>query len=636
MPPALFSVSRMTGQTPNNQNITRVARPTSQVVHLTVHPEFDYWKPEWRKLRDVIAGEREIKRQGKAYLPAMKGADNDDYAIYIDRAAFYNMTAQTLNGMLGQVFRRDPIIRNLPKGFKDQISVRFAKDGTGFAGFAKATMGEQIGMGRFGVLVDAPDQMVRGKAQSYVVGYPTENILDWTIESVDGFYQPTRVLLREFVREGSETVEPKELTVAEARKLRKEGRLGMPRHTQRAGDGYTYQTRFRELVLQFREDGERVYRQYLYMDDPTGAPYKMVEPVIAGKPLGFIPFEFFGASSNSGDVEKPPLLDIANLNLSHYRTYAELEYGRLFTALPVYYAPGTDAEGASEYHIGPNMVWEVPQGSQPGILEYTGQGLKALESALADKERQIAAIGGRLMPGASKSVSESNNQTQLREANEQSLLLNVIQACERGLARVVRWWLLFRDVQLGQTETLRVEINQDFLSTPIGAREIRAIQMLYHDGFIPVDVLYEYFRKAELIPSSMEPEEFKAMLNDPNSFINNPDAQARQRGFSDRAQELEQARVAREADMQQQELDLHAREVELDEDKFELSEQVGATSVSATRKLGDPEQAAPSKAEQGAIDVQKAAQKSQAAAAKAAAAKPAPAPAAAPTTPQTK
>ena len=157
---------------------------------------------------------------------------------------------------------------------------------------------------------------------------------------------------------------------------------------------------FRELVLEDTPSG-RVYRQYVYREDPSSMPVEVITPQFRGTPLKFIPFKFFGATSNTPDVEKSPLIDIARLNLSHYRTMAELEYGRLFTALPIYYAPALDSD-TDTYHLGPNTVWEIPEGQQsPGILEYKGQGLSALVDARKEKEYQIAAIGGRFMPGSS-------------------------------------------------------------------------------------------------------------------------------------------------------------------------------------------------------------------------------------------
>lgn len=649
----------MAGTAPNSTNISRTKRAIQAFSHLVVHPEYEYWRTEWSKIRDAIAGEREIKRKGAEYLRPMTGSDDDQYEEYLHRAVFYNMTNQTLAGMVGQVFRRPPQVRGLPRPGAviargpdgEEIVVnagqdiapslhRFAKDGSSHSTFAKTIATEQLALGRFGVLVDTAKQVVGGKPQSFAVGYAAENIIDWQIEDVDGFYVPTRVLVREFVREqqpGSndnawinepgrrgKRQRPQtamvrtadgELTPASGK-----ARQAMPEPS--TAGGYHYATLYRELTLAPQPDGTRIYEQRVYREDPTGIPEEVLTPLIRGNPLRFIPFVFFGAFSNAADCEKPPILDIVDLNLKHYRTYAELEYGRFYTALPTYYAPGNADNDAAEYHIGPGTVWEVPSGETPGILEFKGEGLKTLERALQEKEQQIAAIGGRMMPGASKSTSESNQQSAMREANEQSLLLNVITALEEGMTHVVRYWLMFRDVLLSDTAKVRYEIDTTFLSTALDARSIRAVQQLYQDGHLTVDHLYEVWIKYGLIPSSETLDEFETKMKDPNSFVGQPDAEAMRRGYVSRAQELEQARIAREADFQQQELDLQERARALEEEKLAFAQQFGATSVSASRELGDIEQAPPSQKAQRQLDIQA---KQVEVAAKAAQNKPAPA-----------
>lgn len=632
----------MAGLSPNSANINRTKRASQQMTHLVVHPEYEYFRPDWAKIRDAIAGEREIKRQGTKYLRAPKGFDDEDYATYIDRAAFYNMTAQTQAGMVGQVFRRPPVIRNLPttgeitardpEGAVQVIAPasvgklltqlnRFAKDGTSHQGFAKTVAAEQIAMGRFGVLIDvAPKAPTPG---SYAVGYAAENIVDWTVEDVDGFYIPTRVLLREFERVddhatpsqqnpwiGREGTKTQDRNTGNSRSGRADrqgsARLDAAARPTRFTSSYTYRTLYRELILELQEDGTRVYKQFVYVEDPLGMARDVYVPEVRGRTLSFIPFVFFGSMSNAADCEKPPLLDIVDLNLKHYRTYAELEHGRFFTALPTYYAPGNQDNDAAEYHIGPGRVWEVDkEGGIPGILEFKAEGLKTLERSLNEKEQQIAAIGGRLMPGMSKSVSESDNQSALREANEQSLLLNVIMALEDGMTMLVRFWLMFRDIPLADTATLRYEIDATFLTTALDARSLRAIQQLYEGGLLPIGALYENFVKNGIIPSTTTLEEFTVQMQNPNSFIGQPDAIAQRRGFNSRQQELDQQRMAREADFQQQELDHAERHLEIDEQKLEIAARVDSTSVAASRKLGDPEGAAPSKAEAGALAVQR-------------------------------
>lgn len=504
----------MAGQTTNSANINRVKRARTATTIL-VHPEYEYWRRDWTKVRDCIAGERVVKQKGQTYLPKLQGADTKDYAEYLDGANFFNMTGQTLSGMHGQVFRRAPLVRNFPKA-KEPDLVRFGKDGCTHVAFTKTVVREQCSVGRYGVLVDAP----RSSARSYAVGYLAEDILDWDFADINGEYKLMRVLLREYTREDSAT----------------------PGRTRSGFATYSYRQQHRELLLVPDPETESgwAYIQNLYDDDITVDPKETLVPLIRGLALEEIPFVFFGASGNTPDVEKPPLLDIATLNISHYRTYAALEHGRAYTALPIYYAPGGDGTGAAEYHIGPNMVWEVAaEANPPGIVEYKGEGLKTLERALSTKEAQIAAIGGRLLPGMGEGVSESDNQSTLREASEQSILMSVILATQDGMSQVMRYWLMWRDIPLSQTWNLRYEINTDFLTGAIDARALRAMQLMWESGLLPIEVMFEYLRKTEVLNDLWTLADFVERMNDPEAFINNPDAQAKQRGFKDRAQELQ-------------------------------------------------------------------------------------------------
>ena len=326
----------MAGQSPNSTNIDRVASATSTALHLVCHPEYLYWRSEWQKLRDCISGEREIKRKGERYLKPMKGSDADDYKEYLDRSTYYNMTAQTLNGMIGQVFRRDPQIRNLPTKFKNAVR-KFGKDGSSHVAFTKGTVGEQLGVGRIGILVDAPATTTVDPT-SFAVAYTAENILDWDMTTDDwGIYVPSRVLLREFERQSAAQLMA--TIAAPAKRGARTQRVKPQSPALATSPAYQYQTVYRELTLEPHPDYpdyDVVYVQRVYLDDPTSQPKQVIVPNVRGTPLTFIPFQFKGSNSITADIEKPPLLDIADLNLSHFRTYAELELGRTYTALPTY------------------------------------------------------------------------------------------------------------------------------------------------------------------------------------------------------------------------------------------------------------------------------------------------------------
>jgi hypothetical protein len=206
-------------------------------------------------------------------------------------------------------------------------------------------------------------------------------------------------------------------------------------------------------------------------------------------------------------------------------------------------------------------VWQIDAGQNAGIIEFNGQGLKSLETALKTKEDQVASLGGRLL-GESANAGQSDNQVKIKDRNEQSLLLNVTTVLNENftyLLQEMSIWLNDRastkdgdkQIELG-IEELVFRVNQDFLLDNAAAREFRAVTMMYQAGILPVEVIYEYFLKAEVIPEYMEMDQFIALLEDAKNFPNNPDIDAQNEGFANAADRdafnLQQAELDHESE----------------------------------------------------------------------------------------
>src|SRR4051812_12970540 len=72
-------------------------------------------KNRWDLVRFCVAGQEEVKLQGVKFLPMPNPEDKSDtnklrYKNYLERAVFYNVTGHTLSGLLGQVFKQDPVV----------------------------------------------------------------------------------------------------------------------------------------------------------------------------------------------------------------------------------------------------------------------------------------------------------------------------------------------------------------------------------------------------------------------------------------------------------------------------------------------------------------------------------------------
>jgi hypothetical protein len=464
-----------------------------------IHPDYNYYSPDWVHIRDAMAGERRVKDKGEEYLPTLE-TDSVAYAAYQGRAVFVNMVSRTVLGMVGTVFRRPLKVFGVEKGDIKNVT----KDGLSLNDFAKKAALELCSVGRIGILADMQEEV------PYLTEYLAENILSWRTATIKGKEQLIYVLLREI---GDDTP-----------MLEGDGSQG-------ADSVGKITSRFRVLRLK-----NGVYQQYVYDwgvddEDILKSPVTVITPTRGGATFDYIPMVIPGAIGNTVDVQRSPVIDIVSINFAHYRTSAQLEHGRFYTALPVYYTEvPANVEVDQEYTVGPSVVWEVPEGSKPGIIEYFGTGLASLERSLTEKEEHIAQLGGRIMGIRPAATAESDNIYRMKQANEISILMNITDSLGAALTQVMTWYLGW---QRKPTKDLLVRLNQDFKSLNIAARELRALALLHQQNILPIQAVYEALQSSEFIPEDWTFVDFQEYLNNADNFPNQPDAQAMREGFSD-------------------------------------------------------------------------------------------------------
>ena len=155
-----------------------------------------------------MAGEDAVKAGGEKYLPRLDSQTDEEFAAYVKRASFFNASARTSEAYLGLMFRRPPFVK-LPEAMVlvvGRAMAEFANDadmlGTSLTGYAKKVVGEVIGLGRAGTLVDWEDEV---EQRAYAVFYRAEQIINWRVERVNGRNVPTLIVLKEQVHREART-----------------------------------------------------------------------------------------------------------------------------------------------------------------------------------------------------------------------------------------------------------------------------------------------------------------------------------------------------------------------------------------------------------------------------------------------
>lgn len=458
------------------------------------HPQYSENIELWRKCRTIIQGEEAVKAAGDRYLPRLDGQDQTEYEAYKMRALFYGAADRTVKGLRGAILAKAATVK-MPEQLVE-LSKRLGASGESLEGITQTVLGEVIGIGRVGLLVDAAEDVENG--EPFVEVYFAEQITSWRTEMVGG----RRTLVRLVLREELEQLDPTDPFAFKSETRYRVLKLGDPETGLEVGPEDD-----RESARYFVE----IWRREDTLDQKTKQQHEhwiledTIEPRIrGGLPLREIPFTVVNPSSLGFDVEKSPILDLVNVNLSHYRSSADLEHGRHFTALPTAVAAGF-GEASSKLKIGSGVAWQTNDTSAHAeFLEFTGAGLGHLAEALKEKQQLMAILGARLLEDQ-KRAAEAAETLQLRQAGEKSILADIAANCSEGLTRVLRLAAMW--LGSAEAESASVELNKDFNLVGIDAATLQALMLAVQAGQVSWQTFFYNVKRGELIPDNVTAEE---------------------------------------------------------------------------------------------------------------------------------
>jgi hypothetical protein len=418
-------------------------------VH-TPRKDFEAFCAKWCRLRDTYNGRDAVLDAGEKYLPSLPGASTGGNKAYRERGNFYNAVRRTVGGMVGMLFQKEMGIK-VPERSRELLA-DITLGNVSMEMFAFTATNETLLMGRYGLLIDMTNIQGQTVQRPYFVGYQAEQIINWSVEQIGGVQVVTRVVLKESFEE----TDPKDEFV------------------RVIGEQYR--------VLQMI-DGK--YTQQLWRKPETANEFSrhqgVVTPLRRGVALGFIPFIFMGPLHVTSELEYPPLLDLADVNLAHWRNQVDYEYGLHLVALPTPWVAGVKSSGQSAAEstepmkIGPSVVWELDVNGKAGMLEFQGTGMKAILEAMEEKKKQMASLGARLMEQEPR-VQETAQAVSLRHSGDHATLKTLATAMGQALTLALQtmiWWTGSEDTPTKVTD-VGIELNKEYLNTKATPQEVQA------------------------------------------------------------------------------------------------------------------------------------------------------------------
>ena len=441
------------------------------------HADYANRSLQWAKIRDALEGEDRVKNQGSVYLKQPGGMTLAEYDAYKDRASFYAVAERTLRGMSGMVFRH-PIKVELPDRM-EPLRETCTTDGHNLEILAEIIVNENLSVGRYGLLLDYAKEVATVTDVPYIATYQAEDITDWEQDFVGGKKVLRRVVVKDDIdnQGAKDTLRYLELMINE------EGNYEV-----------------RKWEADSSGDSDEGFRNYTIVESTV--------PTVNGRPPKEIPFVFVNPYNLRPAIEKPPMTDLVNVNISHYRNSADYEHALFLTAQPTPWIAGNLDEANKPNKIGSGTIWYLPDGAVAGMLEFQGAGVAAQRDAMSDKEGRMAALGARMIHEG-QNRNEASDTARMRGRGELSLLTNVVNMAEGAIEKVLR---IAAEWVGSNPDDIEVRLNRDWVETRLDPQALTALVKAWQAGGMSHQTLYENLQSGEIAPVDRSFDEEKDLI----------------------------------------------------------------------------------------------------------------------------
>lgn len=413
-------------------------------------------EPHWILIEDLIGGTYEIRRRHRRYLPQEPRELDESYDNRLARSVvppYYQRLERMLAGML----TRKPVKLNDVDDIVREQLFDVDLQGNDLNVWTYETARKMIRYGHVGVLVDAPAAGQQGRP--YWCSYTPREILGWRTEMIDGQQQLTQLRLQEsvIVPDGDYG----EKVVAQIRLL--------------TPGGYQLHRKADKGNFELYEEG--------------------------ATSLDRIPFAVAYANRVNVLESRPPLEDIAELNLKAYQAQSDLDNQLHISAVPMLAFFGFPSS-AEEVSAGPGEAIAFPA---DGRAEYIAPPTGAFDAQFRRIEQlagQINELGLSAVLGQ-KLSAETAEAKRIDRSQGDSTMMVIAQQMQDMIDNCLSYHAQYLNI----TQAGSSYVNRDFLGARLEPQEITALLQLYTAGTITQETLLTNLAQGEVLGDDFDVEE---------------------------------------------------------------------------------------------------------------------------------
>ena len=481
--------------------------------------------PRWQICRDLMLGTETIRDKPDIYLVRGAAELDGEFDVRSRRAECFPMFKETIKGMTGLVFRKDPILEDdVPPQLRD-LWENIDGAGTHGAVFTRQVFEDALQTGHAGILVDmptspAPDRaLMIGEEQDlgmrpYWLHIKAEQIINWRTDVLNGVTILTLLVIKE-------------------------------RAVAPVGDFMTtiisrYRVYRRDLVT-----GAVSVSVYEFGDD-TSMEYTELEQGVL-RNVQAIPFALVYAGQRRAPlVSFPPLIDLAYTNISHWNVLSDHRTSLHAAGNPILVTIGREAtvpdpnrqnfdassidvstpEGLAAYRsmsddddgevmvIGPSMGINLPVGGDAKYIEHQGHALAASQNELQEIEKRGAAQGLSLIRPDTRGA-ETAEAKRLDHVQQDASLSRAARSMQDCTEQALEYMAQFVALPSGGS----VRYNADFQDLVMDTTLFEALSKSTLAGQLSLPTFWQLLVAGNILPDDFDADSELAILESQSAGI---------------------------------------------------------------------------------------------------------------------
>jgi hypothetical protein len=438
----------------------------------------------WEIMKAVTEGTEYLRENSEAFLPLEPREDYDAYLARVNRAVFSPFTQRLIRAATGLVLRK-PIALIGDPYWTEMFKMDVDGCGSDLDEYARRLLMCSLTYGQSHILVDYPApsgalSLAEERQQNrrpYWIEIDPNNIYGWRLDRESNYGNLVQVRIAE------KAVLP-------------DGEFGEKIYDQmRVIEPGRYRVfRKRETVEDLYEDDGGGYAGD--MSSPAGAKdYELAES--GSFSLGEIPLVTVYSGKVENLVSKPPLLDIAYLNLAHFQRQADLIHSLHVASQPMLVMEGYDDQ-TKDLAISVNYAMATQPGNKVYYVEPASSAFDAQSAEIKELQMQMATLGISTL-SQQKFVAESADARRLDRVDTNSMLAMVSMELEQKLQKAFNLSAEYVGI-----EPPEVKISRDFDIERLIGQDITALTSLFDQQVIDREEFRDILVQGEVLPSANE------------------------------------------------------------------------------------------------------------------------------------